>query len=65
MATRKNRAPVEGGKSYQVLSRLEHDGELYEPSRDGVVEIVLDDDQAKPLLAAGVIQLASAEPAAA
>lgn len=44
------------GKSYQVLGRLEHEGVLYEPSSRDVVLIVLDDEQAQPLLEAGVIQ---------
>lgn len=56
MATRKTRAEGAATKTYQVLSNLEHDGVPYTPSRDAVVTIELEDDQAAPLLAAKVIQ---------
>jgi hypothetical protein len=50
MAT-KNTARAEQAetKSYTVLSKLEHDGKLYQPdSDDDTVELTV--DQAKPLL---------------
>lgn len=47
--------------TYQVVRNLQHDGTDYIPDGKEVLTIDLDDDQAKQLLAAGVIQAMPAE----
>lgn len=57
-AARREQAAADGVelKTYQVLRNLQHDGTDYLPDGKEVLTIELDDDQAKPLLAVGVIQ---------
>lgn len=58
MGTSRSRKPAESGEAgtYKVLSNVHHDGELYVPGED----IVLDATAAKPLLDAKAIEPAPA-----
>lgn len=55
--------PIDAPRApYQVLGHLHVDGKDYAPSRDKVVTVDLSEDEAAPLIAAGVVQKAP-EPA--
>jgi hypothetical protein len=57
MATKKPTKAPEGTVAYTVLSNLDHDGHRYTAGE----AVYLDDAEAAPLLAAGVVEPAKAK----